>query len=196
MSNQKPRARGRPRNTQSHKAVLNAAFAVLERDGYAATTIERIASEAGVAKQTIYRWWNGKAPLFMEVLAHKAGQAVDLPDTGNFRDDLAKLLTGTFAAVSDALRPLMRALAVELLQDEVFAVSMRDVFVERRRANVRALVQRGIGRGELPLDVDVELICDIVFGTMWYRLLFDHAPLDKDAAERLANAAAGVVQKT
>lgn len=190
MTDQNSRGRGRPRNTQSHAAVLNAAFAVLRRDGYAAATIERIASEAGVAKQTIYRWWSGKAPLFMEVLVHKAGEAVELPDTGTFKSDLATLLAGTFAAVSNTLRPLMRALAVELLQDDAFAAAMRDMFVQRRRANVRAMVQRGVDRGELPIGVDVELICDIVFGTMWYRLMFDHAPLDGGAAEQVADAAA------
>lgn len=192
MTQRTASTRGRPRDANSHTAVLDAAFQVLERDGYAAATIERIAAEAGVAKQTIYRWWKGKAPLFMEVLARKAGQSLDLPDTGNFQSDMTALLTGTFATVSTKLRPLMRALAVELLQDEEFAASMRDVFVQRRRANVRALVQKGIGRGELPIEADVELVCDVVFGTMWYRLMFDHAHLDKDAAEQLASAALAV----
>lgn len=192
MTEQTTNARGRPRDSKRHTAVLDAAFSVLQREGYAAATIERIAAEAGVAKQTIYRWWKGKAPLFMEVLARKAGQSVDLPDTGSFHSDLAALLSGTFAAVSGTLRPLMRALAVELLQDENFAATMRDVFVQRRRANVRALVQKGLGRGELPAETDVELVCDFVFGTMWYRLMFDHAPLDEAAAKQLASAAMAV----
>lgn len=189
MTDQTSATRGRPRDTKTHTAILRAAFTVLEREGYAAATIERIAAEAGVAKQTIYRWWKGKAPLFMEVLANKAGQAVELPDSGSFKGDLTALLTGTFAAVSTTLRPLMRALAAELLQDDDFAETMRDVFVRRRRANVRSLVERAIGRGELPVETDPELICDIVFGTMWYRLMFDHAPLDEAAAEQIAAAA-------
>jgi len=189
MTDQTSTARGRPRDTKTHAAILQAAFTVLEKEGYAAATIERIAAEAGVAKQTIYRWWKGKAPLFMEVLAHRASQAVDLPDTGTFKGDLTALLTGTFTAVSTALRPLMRALAAELLQDDNFAETMRDVFVQRRRANVRSLVEKAVGRAELPPETDPELICDIVFGTMWYRLMFDHAPLDEAAAKQLATAA-------
>jgi AcrR family transcriptional regulator len=187
-----PRARGRPRSEQNHEAVLDAAFAVLAQKGYSATTIELIAAQAGVAKQTVYRWWSGKAPLFMEVLLRKAGQAVELPDTGSFEGDMAALLTRTFAAVSTDLRPLMRALAIETLQDEAFAASMRDVFVQHRRANVRALIQQGVNRAEVPVEADAELICDLVFGTMWYRLLFDHAPLDQATAERLASVAAAV----
>lgn len=182
--------RGRPRDLGSQKAILDAAFTVLQQEGYGAATIERIAAEAGVAKQTIYRWWKGKAPLFLEVLARQAGQAVALPDTGDFQEDLTILLAGTFSAVSETLRPLMRALAVEILQDEEFAGEMRDVFVQTRRANIKILTQRAIGRGELPVEADVELICDLVFGPMWYRLLFDHAPLDRNSAERLATMAA------
>lgn len=189
MTDHKLGTRGRPRDMKSHNAILDAAFVVLQTKGYAAATIERIAAEAGVSKQTIYRWWKGKAPLFMEVLTHKAGQAVEMPDTGRFESDLTALLKGTFAAVSRSLRPLLRALAVELLQDREFAESMRDVFVQRRRSNVRVLVQKGIARGELPVSADVELICDLIFGTMWYRLMFDHAALDKAAAERIASAA-------
>ncbi|MEM9128310.1 MAG: TetR/AcrR family transcriptional regulator [Pseudomonadota bacterium] len=192
MTKKIARRRGRPRDAKSHIAVLDAALQVLESEGYAAATIERIAAEAGVAKQTIYRWWNGKATLFMEVLAREAGQSVELPDTGSFNSDVAALLTGTFAAVSSKLRPVMRALAVEVLHDEVFAATMRDVFVQRRRENVRDLVQKGIRRGELSNLTDAELVCDILFGTMWYRLMFDHAKLDKLAAEQLSSVAYAV----
>ncbi|MEM8795759.1 MAG: TetR/AcrR family transcriptional regulator [Pseudomonadota bacterium] len=194
MSETKTPARGRPRDLKSQEAILDAAFNVLQREGYTAATIERIAAEAGVAKQTIYRWWKGKAPLFMEVLAHKARQATELPDTGTFERDLASLLTATFEAVSTVLKPLMRALAAELLQDETFAQEMREVFVERRRANVTILVERAVVRGDLPVEADGDLVSDIVFGTMWYRLMFDHAPLDKEAAESLARAAAHAVR--
>ncbi|MEM8754197.1 MAG: TetR/AcrR family transcriptional regulator [Pseudomonadota bacterium] len=189
MADQIPASRGRPRDAGTHAAILQTAFTILERDGYAAATIERIAAEAGVAKQTIYRGWKGKGPLFIEVLAQKAGQTVEPPDTGSFRGDLTRLLTGTFAAVSTTLRPLMRALAVESLQDAEIADTMRDVFVQRRRANVRTLVDKGVERGELSVATDPELICDVVFGAMWYRLMFDHAPLNEAAAEQIAAAA-------
>lgn len=180
------RPRGRPRSEATHRAILEAAFRVLQSEGYASASIERIAEEAGVAKQTIYRWWPNKAHLFLEVLGDRAEQAAPLPDTGSLAQDLESLLADTFQAVGGALRPLLRALAIELLQDEAFARTMREIFVERRRANIRALVERATARGEVLAEFDAELACDLAFGTMWYRLMFDHAPLDDRAARQLA----------
>ena len=180
------KARGRPRSETTHRAVLDAAYAILDAEGYAGAAIERIAAEAGVAKQTIYRWWPGKAHLFLEVLSDRASQSVSLPDTGSLEGDLRVLLTGTFKAVSGDLRALMRALAVELLQDQAFAATMRNMFVERRRANIRALVQRAIDRGEVRKDFEAEMACDVAFGVMWYRLMFDYGPLDEQLAAKLA----------
>lgn len=177
--------RGRPRSETTHRAILDAAFQILQREGYRGAAIERIAAEAGVAKQTIYRRWPSKAFLFLEVLGDRAISAAPLPDTGTLKGDLNTLLEGTFRAVSGDLRPLMRALAVELLQDDEFAKTMRDVFVQRRRENVRTIVDRAITRREVSTEFDIELLCDLIYGSMWYRLMFDHAPLDAELAKSL-----------
>lgn len=182
----KKRSPGRPRSEATQRAILDAAYGILEREGYAGAAIERIAVEAGVAKQTIYRWWASKAFLFLEVLGDRAAKNAPLPDTGELESDLTELLTDTYRAVRGSLRPLMRALAIELLQDEEFAKTMRDVFVERRRENIRAIVKNAIDRGEVQTSLDPDFASDLVFGIMWYRLMFEHGPLDSDLARRLA----------
>jgi len=48
--------------------MLDRATAAFLRDGYAATSIEAIARDAGVAKRTIYARWSGKPALFRAVL--------------------------------------------------------------------------------------------------------------------------------
>jgi len=55
------------RSRSKHRAILDAAARLVERDGYGATSIEAVAREAGSGKQTIYRWWPSKAALFVEV---------------------------------------------------------------------------------------------------------------------------------
>jgi hypothetical protein len=60
-----PPARSR-RSARSHEAVLTAAVAVADRRGYQAAAIEEIAAEAGVAKQTIYRWWPSKVDILLD----------------------------------------------------------------------------------------------------------------------------------
>ena len=73
----------------------------LAADGYAAVTIEGLAAEAGVSKQTIYRWWPSKAAILGEALLEGSlpGGDVEVP----FTDDLAADLRAWFTAVSIAL---------------------------------------------------------------------------------------------
>ena len=62
---------GRPRSESARRAVLNAVDDMLVEHGYAALTLKGIAEQAGVGRQTIYRWWSTKA----EIL-HEAGVPV------------------------------------------------------------------------------------------------------------------------
>jgi len=56
-----PRGRAPHRRSDPARvAVLHAADDLLVERGYAGVTIEGIAARAGVAKQTIYRWWPSK----------------------------------------------------------------------------------------------------------------------------------------
>lgn len=59
-------------------------------------------------------------------------------------------------------------------------------FTAQRRAALRALLERGQDTGDLPADADLDLLVDIAYGVLWYRLLIGHAPLDPRAARDLA----------
>lgn len=70
----KRRSRGRPSPEQAialRESFLAAALESFLDKGYAATSIEAIAREAGVAKITIYRQFDNKEALFREVV-HRA----------------------------------------------------------------------------------------------------------------------------
>jgi AcrR family transcriptional regulator len=47
-------------------------WALLDSEGWQAVTADRIAIAAGVGKQTIYRWWRGKADVVLEALLDRA----------------------------------------------------------------------------------------------------------------------------
>ncbi|GAA5052288.1 TetR/AcrR family transcriptional regulator [Nocardia callitridis] len=66
-------ARGR---IDKREAILDAAFTVFAREGYALAVVDTIAIEAGVAKRTVYNHFGDKETLFRAVFARDADRAV------------------------------------------------------------------------------------------------------------------------
>jgi AcrR family transcriptional regulator len=172
---------GRRRNEAARQAVLDAALRLLTTRGYAALTVAAIAREAGVGKQTIYRWWRGRADIVLEAATELARTLVPVPDTGTLRGDLEAFLTATYGGAEDPRTlEILRAMAVEAQLDPEFAERFRE-FIARRRGVLTDLLRRGIERGELPPDANLTLLVDVVYGVLWYRVLVG-APVGREMA--------------
>lgn len=59
-------------------------------------------------------------------------------------------------------------------------------FTAARRAALRSLLARGHAAGELARDADLDMLVDMTYGVLHYRLPVGHAPLDAAAARSLA----------
>ena len=59
---------GPVRSAAAREAILAATATLFQEVGYDQLTIEGIAKEAGVGKQTIYRWWRSRGALIAECL--------------------------------------------------------------------------------------------------------------------------------
>jgi AcrR family transcriptional regulator len=186
--NGKP-CRGRPRSEHSHEAILDAVLKLLEDEGYGALTIEGVARQAGVGKQTIYRWWKCRAELVLEAYANHAASKIPLPDKGSLRADLEAFLTAGCKRLTDISGPIMCGLMADAVLDEEFREVLLSAFLRKRQDALKALLERGIARGELGADADLDVICDLVFGAIWYRLLLNQGRLDARFARQLAAVA-------
>ena len=182
---------GRPRSSASHTAILKATLDLLQQNGYRSVTIEGIASAAGVGKQTIYRWWSSKAAVILEAFTRYTAGRIEVPDSGSVKSDLKIFLTVAFDMLNRESSELVRGLMSEALLDAAFAEQMRDIFIASRRNALREILKRGLKRKELPADVDIEFLIDMIYGPMWYRLLNNHAPLDDNFAQQLAAIVTG-----
>lgn len=177
---------GRQRNELARQAVLGAALGLLREGGYAALSMEALARRAGVGKHTVYRWWPSKAAVVAEASAARATSEVTVPDSGSLRDDLEQFLVATFRAADDPdIAPVLRTLAAEAQRDPAVAELLRD-FLARRRTALRELLRRGRDRGELPSEIDEDVLVDAAYGLFWYRLLVGHTAPDATAARELA----------
>src|SRR5580693_2726691 len=80
-----PAPRGRAphrRDENARIAVLHAADDLLVERGFNGLTIEGIAARAGVAKQTIYRWWPSKVDVLLDTLVDDAGRQLVVSEAG------------------------------------------------------------------------------------------------------------------
>lgn len=182
------RRAGRPRCNESHQAILDAAVALLEQGSWRTLTIEGIAAKAGVSKQTVYKWWPTKSALVMEAYAGSFGEFTPAPDSGDFAADLREFTRRSLRTLSrpSMLRPLTGLLAEAQFDDDVRR-DMRERFLAARRMHWYELFKRGIARGEVRKDVDVELTLDLLFGPIWMRMLFRHGKLDAALADATAD---------
>lgn len=60
-------------------AVLEAADDLILERGFAGLTVEGIAAAAGVAKQTIHRWWPSKTDILFDAYVLDAGEHFTAP---------------------------------------------------------------------------------------------------------------------
>ena len=179
---------GRRRNDAARDAILDAAFRLLSAPETETLTIDAIAAEAGVGRQTIYRWWPTKGAVVADALARHARVIVPARDTGSFAGDLEKFFADSFAGLeNESYAARLRQIVAEAQHDEHVAQVLTD-FTAVRRAALRALLERGRDAGELPADADLDMLVDMAYGVLYYRLLVGHAPLDEKAARSLAAA--------
>ncbi len=58
------------KKAESHRRILEAAKEVFFRDGFTAANLDEVAEKAGVAKGTLYRYFDSKAELYVAILSH------------------------------------------------------------------------------------------------------------------------------
>lgn len=120
------RARGRPSAEQAaelREDFLAAALQSFLERGYAATSIEAVARDAGVAKITIYRRYENKEALFHEVVhravqnARASMQATLVRDDGDVRSALLALVERMYLSATDsATLALLRLVIAEAVR--------------------------------------------------------------------------------
>ena len=77
------------------------------------------------------------------------------------------------------------ALAADLIHDPAMAEQFRAQIIRPRRFAVVDILRRAAARGDLPPDVDTELLLDVYAGAVFYRVLISGEPVTDMLAEQL-----------
>lgn len=153
---------GRPRDPDVDRRVLAAAAEVFGEEGWGKFTVDAVARRAGVGKASIYLRWPNKKALLASALEARITVVADI-DTGTVRDDLVRLAEQMLDSYFGESGPATIRLLLEA--DRVPGVA--EYVAELREAQVlaaRAIVRRGIKRGELRRETSVTLLLDAICG--------------------------------
>ena len=143
--------------------MLRATQELLTSHGLDACTVEEIARRSGVAKTTIYRHFGSADEVAVAALAEMI-EEVDVPDLGSLRADL-RAVVDAFRSIArqDAFRRLFASMLSRAVGDPEFA-KLYDQAQESRHVPLRIAIQRGMARGEVDPEVDVETAMYFVQG--------------------------------
>jgi AcrR family transcriptional regulator len=163
-------ALGRPRNQATTRAILDAALEVVDEDGYAGCSIERVAARAGVQKPAVYRRWCNKGELVAEAVHTGAVPLVD-PDTGSLERDLVRLLQDMVATMETPVgRVAVRLMAEQAAHPDLVAAIRTAMIAERRKLFARVL-RRGVERGEIRGGFELDVVVQMLLGPVLLRVL-------------------------
>ncbi|NBM16548.1 TetR family transcriptional regulator [Streptomyces sp. GC420] len=182
--------RGRPRSETVERAIIESVLRLLEEGvPLAELSIEGIARAAGVGKATIYRRWEGKEALFVDVLVAMEEPEPPLPGT-SVRDDLVAILEGIRRrGLAKRSSAMMHSVVGQARRYPRLWEQYHRTVVDVRRHRMDAVLRRGIADGELRGDLTVELLGDILAGPMLTRtLLRTDSSLDEGLSETLVDA--------
>lgn len=190
-----PKVRGRQRSVEAEASVLKAALYLLERKPLRNVTADAIARRAGVSKATIYKWWPNKSMVALDAYLGGMTARVAMPDTGSAEVDFTVQLKSVTEFYKSPLGRLFGQFIAEGQSDPAFLALFRERFLYARRDAARVMWRRGVDRGEIRKDIDGEIVLDLVYGPMVFRLLAGHGSLNDHESEAMVEAIFGGLRR-
>lgn len=179
---------GRPRSEKARQAILESTLNLLRDAGFANFSVEAVASHANVGKATVYRWWPNKAALIVDAFSASADEELRYPDTGSVVRDMKTQMGHLVEIFLSARGKIVANLIGAGQADSELTRAFRDRFLSPRREEAYATLRRGIERGELPRDANLDLVLDSLYGPIYMRFLIGHRELSRDFSDQLCES--------
>ena len=176
---------GRPRDARADRAILEVTLDLIAELGVHGFRTEDVAVRAGVGKGAIYRRYRSKDELVAAATAALVSEEIPVPDAGSTRADLLALMEEAVALYRNSRAGrLMPNLVGAMAHNPGLARAVREGFLTGRRAALAEVLRRGVDRGDLRADLDLELALDVLGGPLFYRLLITGGPTRREARRR------------
>ncbi|MCM3784525.1 TetR/AcrR family transcriptional regulator [Neobacillus mesonae] len=181
--------KGRPRDTKLQQLILSVAYNLILEHGFEEVTIEKIAEQAGVSKATIYKWWPNKGAVVIDGFFEATADRLPVPDTGSVEEDVMTHAINISLYMEGKEGKVISELIGQGQLDATLIQVFREYYIRPRRAEAASILRRGIDRGELREELDVESSIDLLYGPLFYRLLVTGESLAEDKVRPILLAA-------
>lgn len=172
------RSAGRPpdarRQERRRTEILKAATRIFAAAGFAATDVQEIASEAGVGKGTVYRYFPSKEELFLAAVDQGVRRLAEMveAEAATAPNPLARITSAVRAYLTYFdLHPEMVELFIQ--ERAHFRSRQRSTYFVHRDANIGPwrellgeLVRDGLVR-DLPPDTVLDALSDLLYGALF-----------------------------
>lgn len=194
MADESTPNRGRPRSAAARLRILTAAVELVQEGGLHAATMTAIAARAKVSKVTVYRWWSSPGAIVLEGLLERAHETIEAPPGVTAKEAMAHQVQALVDLYrNDETGSIIRAITSRSESDPRLREAFVKYWLGPRRDVAADILHRGIEDGEVRPDIDIEVSLDVLYAPIYFRLIYEHLPLDEDFAARIMDLYSGFV---
>ena len=167
--------------------MLDTAYRILISEGLGRLSIERVATEAGVSKPTVYRTWTNAQDLAMaDFIARPLVEAAPKRSSSARGALRAHLRSGIDTFATPRGRQITLTMASADSESELAKAFRNQVNLKGREAG-RRLIELAAASEHICANADVETLLDMLYGPLFFRLLAGHLPLSPQLAGQLVD---------
>ncbi len=171
---------GRRHGEELDSAIRAAVLDLLVQQGPTGVTMAAVAAAAGTSKPVLYRRWPDRAALLRDTLLKIATAAIPHEDTGSYREDMLAVLRGWKDLFTGPNADLLRAAIATGAHDPELREAFQNDVIGWRKQEMAAMLARGVDRGDVRADVNVEIARELGQSVLWHRLLVTGDPITDD----------------
>lgn len=178
-----------PRFIRSRESMLAAARELLQDEGPAAVTHQRVAQRAGVGRATVYRHWSSPDHLLRDAMSD-----AEVPFFLRPRLPLRPWLLAELRRIADELAlPALASIAIALMYQarwKTAATTLRDHQLQLLDQRLEAAFVLAADAGELDEPLQPPALTALLLGPLVFRTTLQEATVSDTLLERVVDAAA------
>ena len=171
---------GRPRSEVSRQAILDATWKLLLHTSVKDISIEGIAKKANVGKTTIYRWWPNKVSVVLDAVN---GQMM-FPPAVISGASAKEMMLSQLERFGKTLKGRTGRIITEVFAESQGSQDLLEIyyknFMLQHEEILANIIEQGKQSGEFALNADTALVVDMIYGSVFYRLMSNPESIQPD----------------